>query len=244
MGRPSVVGVILVAAAIGAAGQSFDVASVKPDKSETGVDRIKISGGSLLIENVSLKRLIGMACGIAEWSDYLLSVPGWMDDERFDISAKAAPGTMDADVLVMLRRLLEDRFGLMLHRETREFSAYALIVAKGGAKVPRAAQPERAYMFRTLPGHASGTSVSMGALAGILSRQVFQLDRRVVDLTGLTGTFDVTLDWAPEGSLGDEAMKPSLLTALQEQFGLRLEARKIPLEVLVVDRGNRVPTAN
>src|SRR5689334_19508841 len=74
---------------------AFDVASVKADKSGTGVDRIKRSDGSWLIQNVSLKRLIGMAYGVAEGRDYLLHGPEWMDTENFDIAARFAPGASD-----------------------------------------------------------------------------------------------------------------------------------------------------
>lgn len=224
--------------------QSFDVASVKSDKSETGVDRIKVAKGSLIIENVSLKRCIGMAYGLAEGRDYLFSGPDWLDSERFDILAKFPEETPQADVLVMLQKLLAERFGFAFHGETREFNAYALVVAKGGPKLKPSAAPEGSYKFRAQGGHAVGSSISMGMLADRLSRPDFQLDRRVVDLTGLQGAFDLTLDWRPVGAEAEDTARPSIFTALQEQLGLRLEARKVPLEVLVVDRVNRAPTAN
>jgi uncharacterized protein (TIGR03435 family) len=216
------------------AAQSFDVASVKPDKSETGVDRIKLSKGSLIIENVSLKRCIGMAYGIAEGRDYLFAGPDWLDSERFDILAKFPADTPEHDALVMLQNLLADRFNLAFHRETREFSAYALVIGKGGPKLKPAAAPGGAHKFKAQEGHAVGSSISMGMFADRLSRPDFQLERRVVDLTGLAGTFDLTLDLT----------EASIFTALQEQLGLKLQARKVPLEVMIVDRVNRVPSAN
>jgi uncharacterized protein (TIGR03435 family) len=218
---------------------SFEVSSVKSDKSETGVDRVKIAEGSLIIQNVSLKRCIGLAYG----RDYLLSGPDWLDSERFDISAKFPPETLDHDVLLMLQGLLAERFNLALHRETRQFSAYALVIGKGGPKLHAAAAPDGEYMFRAQAGRATGSSISMHAFADRLSRSVFQLDRQVVDFTGLTGTFDLTLDWNPNNTQSD-ATGPSIFTAVQEQFGLKLEPRKVPLEVLIVDHVNRVPTAN
>ncbi len=224
--------------------QSFDVASVKPDKSETGVDRIKFLKGSLIIENVSLKRCIGVAYGIADGRDYLFSGPDWLDSERFDILAKFPEETAGPDVLVMLQHLLKERFNFAFHGETREFNAYALVLGRGGPKLKPSAAPEGGYKFKALGGHAVGSSISMGMLADRLSRPDFQLDRRVVDLTGLKGAFDLTLDWSPLGAEAEDTARPSIFTALQEQLGLKLEARKVPLEILVVDRVNRVPTAN
>jgi uncharacterized protein (TIGR03435 family) len=223
---------------------AFEVASVKPDKSETGVDRIKNAKGSLIIENVSFKRCIGMAYGIPDGRDYLFSGPDWLDAERFDISAKFPPETPDPDFLLMLQRLLAERFDLRLHHETREFSAYALVIGKSGPKVHAAAAPDASYMFTARSGHASGSSISMPAFADRLSRPAFQLDRPVVDFTGLKGTFDLTLDWSLVGAQVDDTTGPSIFTAIQEQLGLKLEPRKIPLDVLIVDHANKVPTEN
>ena len=233
-GVNSIVAALLIA-------QSFDVASVKPDKSQTGVDRIKVLKGSLIIENVSLKRCIGMAYGIAEGRDYLFSGPDWLDSEHFDILAKFPEETPEPEVLAMLQNLLKERFHFAFHGETRELNAYALVIGKGGPKLKPSAAPEGSYRFKALGGHAVGSSISMGMLADRLSRPDFQLDRRVVDLTGLKGAFDFTLDWCP---MSVDADGPSIFTALQEQLGLKLEARKVPLEVMVVDRVNRVPAAN
>ena len=226
----------------------FEVASVKPDRSETGVDRVHISNGSLIIENVSLKRCIGLAYGVAEGRDYLFSGPGWLDSERFDISARFPASTAEPDVRLMLQRLLDERFKLRLHRETREFSVYALTAGKGGAKLHPAAQPDAPYAFSANPGHASGASLTMAAFADRLARPVFQLDRQVVDFTGLKGTFDLTLDWGPETtqveSQTDRVPGASIFTALQEQLGLKLEPRQVPLEVLVADYADKVPSEN
>ncbi len=223
---------------------AFEVASLKPDKSGTGVDRIKRNGGSWIIENVSLKRLIGMAYGVADGIDYQFKGPDWWDLENFDISAKFPPGTSDSDVLLMLQRLLDERFRLRLHHESREFSAYALVVDKRGAKVRRTAAPGP-YRFSARDGHGVGTSVTTAMLANRLSKEV---GRPVVDFTGLTGQFDLTLDWKPETMQPEKAEalsdRPSIFAALQEQLGLKLEPRKLSLDVLVVDAGVKVPVGN
>lgn len=223
---------------------AFDVASVKPDASETGVDRIDISKGNVIIQNVSLRRLINIAYGIPDSREYLLAAPDWLATERFDISAKFPLSTPDPDVLLILQRLLGERFSLALHRETRQISGYALLPGKNGPKLRPAASPRPFANFRAQSGHAEGTSVSMPDLADRLSRTSFQLDRPVVDFTGLTGRYDLTLDWSPIDKQTENAAGPSIFAAIEEQLGLRLEARKMPLEVLIVDHADRVPAAN
>jgi uncharacterized protein (TIGR03435 family) len=239
-----IIATLIVLAGSAMAQPAFDVASVKPDASETGVDRINISKGSLIIRNVSLRRLINMAYGIPDSREYLLTGPDWLDTERFDISAKYPLSTSDPDVLQMLQRLLGERFSLTLHRETRQISGYALMIGKNGPKLRPAASSRPFANFRALSTHAEGTSVSMPDLADRLSRPPFQLERPVVDSTGLTGRFDLTLDWSPIDKPAENAAAPSIVSAIEEQLGLRLEARKMPLEVLIVDHADRVPAAN
>jgi uncharacterized protein (TIGR03435 family) len=223
---------------------TFEVASLKPDKSGTGVDRIKRFPGSWIIENVSLKRLIGMAYGVAEGTDYLFKGPDWWDTENFDISAKFPPDTPDSQALLMLQHLLDERFKLKLHHESREFSVYALVVDKRGSKVRLSATPGP-YKFSARGGHGVGISVTMAQFANRIAKEV---GRPVVDFTGLTGQFDLTLDWKPEGDQQENpdvtSDRPSIFSALPEQLGLKLEARKVSLDVLVVDAGVKVPLEN
>ncbi len=231
---------------------TFDVASVKANNSGTGVDRIKNSGGLLLIENVSLKRLICMAFDVSESQDYLLSGPDWMNSENLDIQARFPPDTPNSKFLLMFQRLLEERFKMVSHREPRQFSVIALVRGngkKGAPGIHPAAAPGGAYRFKAVGGHATGFSISMAMLAGRLSRPDFGLDHPVLDLTGLEGTFDVTLDWKPEhvqeGAQAPEGESDaSIFVAIEEQLGLRLEPRKMWLEVLVIDQMNNVPVEN
>jgi uncharacterized protein (TIGR03435 family) len=167
-----------------------------------------------------------------------------METETFDISAKFPSGTSDSQVLLMLQRLLDERFKLKLHREAREFSAYALVVDKHGSKLRPTATPGP-YRFSARNGHAAGQSVSMDQFADRLSKQV---DRQVVDFTGLTGQFDLTLDWRLEGTQTEKSNtaddRPSIFSALPEQLGLKLELRKVSLDVLIVDAAWKVPAEN
>jgi uncharacterized protein (TIGR03435 family) len=155
--------VVLIAIAGNVPAQSaFEVASVKPDASETGVDRINITKGNLIIQNVSLRRLINMAYGIPDGREYMLAGPDWLGSERFDISAKYSPEIRDEDVPPMLQSLLSERFNLALHRETRQISGYALVTGKNRPKLRAAASPRTFANFRALSGHAEGTCVSSG----------------------------------------------------------------------------------
>ena len=243
-GSGLIAGVIIAAfAAAGLwaqAGPRFDAATVRPNHFGTGVDHIRIGGGSVTIQNVSLKRLIGMAYGVQEGRSYLFSGPDWLDSENFDVLAKYPADTPDAQVLRMLQHELEDRFSLRLHRETKEFSAYALLLTKDGPKFHPSTR-QGAYKFSFQNGRAVGSAVTMGMFGDRLSRSDFGLDRPVVDRTRLTGTYDITLDWKPGEP---DTPSASLFTAIQEQLGLRLEAQKIPLEVLVVDHAEKAPKEN
>jgi uncharacterized protein (TIGR03435 family) len=150
----------------------------------------------------------------------------------------------------MLQKLLADRFKLTLHRTTKEFPVYELVTAKNGPKLKEVeAGGSNTNSGR---GHMTATRISMQRLSEFLSRQV---DRPVLDMTGLKGVFDLTLDWTPDESLSakkpgegevaiDAPKSPSLLTALQEQLGLKLQARRAPIEILVVDHAEKVPTEN
>lgn len=189
-----------------------------------------------------------MAYGVPDGRDYLFSGPDWLDSERFDIAATFPAETPDQQVMPMLQRLLDERFKLILHHQSREFTVYALVVAKSGAKLQASAKQTAAYKFSAQAGHATGSSLSMPQFADRLSRPVFGLNRQVLDFTGLQGRFDLTLDWRPDSTQAEDteakADRPSLFTALPEQLGLSLEKRKVPLDVLVIDHANRVPVEN
>ncbi len=154
----------------------------------------------------------------------------------------------------MLRTLLADRFKLAFHREPRDFSIYALEIAKGGAKLkPSTAAPtdqpavvSTVYPQRILmPAH----NVSMADFVSVLQRAI--LDRPVVDKTGLTGRFDFNLEWAPDesqfggdvGAASSDTPVPPFFTAIQQQLGLRLEATRGPIETIVVDQAEH-PSAD
>jgi uncharacterized protein (TIGR03435 family) len=162
--------------------------------------------------------------------------------------------------MVMLRKLLAERFNLTFHREKKEFSIYELTVAKGGPKMAASTAPfdEASNVTSTLfPASSGGIdralmpahNVTMQEFASVLQRGI--LDRPVVNNTGLSGRYDFDLEWTPDESqfggqlppCAPDTPKPGLFAAMQQQMGLRIEAARGPLETLVIDRLDR-PSEN
>jgi uncharacterized protein (TIGR03435 family) len=143
---------------------------------------------------------------------------------------------------------LAGRFKLAVHRESKETSGYALVIAKGGTKLQESGGPRGYFTVRT--GLISGTRVSLRELTRALEGR---LNRPVVDNTGLTAMYDIKLEWTPDQvprppDGGDERLGPdpgpSLFTALQDQLGLRLQTHKVPVDLVIVDHVEKVPTEN
>ena len=222
---------------------SFEVASIKPNNSGSGHSDSHRTNGRFTSSNVTLKRYIARAYNL---DDDQISGPDWLATEHFDIVAKAPAAADNDHIALMLQSLLEDRFKLALHRETREMRAYALVVAKNGSKLTPAVD-DGSSSTNTHNSHMTAHHVSMEHLASALTRST---GLRVVDMTGLHGVFDFTLEWDPSStslSPGDPPAKtdaPSIFTALEEQLGLKLEPRKLPVEILVIDHIEKTPTDN
>ncbi len=221
---------------------AFEVASVKPNKSGCGSTSTHTRSGEIVMENISLKGWMERAYNV---KDYSLSGPPWLDSECFDVIAKPPAGTPQNRFNAMLQTLLVERFKLAFHHESKMLPAYALIVDKKGPKI----QPVEAGGSTGTSsgrGRLTGSKVSMAEFAEQLS---VQLDRPVQDLTRLQGVFDYKLLWTEDkpvapGAPDDSATGPSLFSAMQEQLGLKLEGRKLPVQILVVDHIERVPTEN
>ena len=241
--------------------QSFEVASVKPNKSgETTSFLQGRPGGNFAVGNMTLRGLIFFAYGIQGLQ--LVGAPDWIATERFDITARAAAdvpptpiGRISPEAL-MLRSLLEDRFRLSAHRETRDLPIYALVLARAdGRPGPRLRQTTSDYCAKRLEaagkageavppgGPVCGMLPSVNELtAGALPMNEFarflalNTGRLVVDRTGLTGVWDFDLKYSPDNAPNPDPDRPSIFTALQEQLGLRLQATTGPVEVLVIDR--------
>lgn len=183
--------------------------------------------------NSTLERMIQAAFHLREGE--LAGVRGWMGSDRFDVEAKPEAGANFEDELAMLRTLLIERFQLRYHTESRQLTTLALVLAKGGSKV-RASQDGGGKERITIrPGEISGVHIPFGHFVSVLGAQ---LKQGVANETGLAGPFDLTLTFLPEGA-ADAASGPSVYAALEEQLGLRLEARKRQVEVLVIDAAEK-----
>ncbi len=202
-------------------------------------------------KNASLKSVIMSAYNLKAFE---LSGPEWLGKAGFNIVAKVPPAATKAQIKAMLQQLLADRFGLVVHRESRDTPVYALVVAKGGAKLAPAKDPtDGGGSFGGSKGIARwvGTNQTGRSIADHLS---FYMDRPVIDDTGLPGTYDFTLSWTPEypmvrigppladAEAADPA--PTIFTAIQDQLGLKLEPRHVPMDIVVVDRVSKMPTDN
>jgi uncharacterized protein (TIGR03435 family) len=233
---------------------AFEVASIKPADPAANGSSTRTSQGRLTMTNVTLKRCIQIAYRIQEYQ--VSGGPNWLDTARFDIVAKAAdsdeklPNTVRQERMeAMIRTLLGDRFQLAIHRETKLLPAYTLTVGKNGHKL-KEAEPGEGSSTSSGRGKLTAKRVSMADLAIRLSSL---MDRPVVDMTGVKGTFDLALEWTPDDAQPaakpggneevDKASGPSIFTAIQEQLGLRLEAQKAPVEKIVIDRAER-PSEN
>jgi len=221
---------------------AYEVVSIRPCKSDDGMS-MRITANRLSAKCVTLWGLVYNAFSVRP-SDPIPGLPGWASETPFDVEAK-----MNDEMLavlqklprqeqgeqrhLMLQSLLADRFKLKVHRETKERPIYALVVAKGGFKLKESPASEvNNPMSGWNPGRIEVRGGSIGNLAFGLSDV---LGRVVVDKTGITGKFHITLEWAPDELQGTPDAGPSVFTAIQEQLGLKLESTKGPVEILVVD---------
>ena len=225
---------------------SFEVASIKPAPPQPmGHMSVRMSSDAARVaySNVNLRDVIVAAYKVKEKQ---ISGPEWLDTARWDIQAKVPADVPKEQIPAMLQALLAERFAMKLHRETKTMSVYALVEAKSGVKAHVAANQEGNAMNTSSgpKGRTMKGSFSMESLAVYLSNR---MDRPVIDVTGLSEKYDVEMTWNPDektSGSGDTAEAPSIYTALQETLGLKLEARKMPVEMLVIDSVNKVPIEN
>jgi len=240
-------GLLTVIVLTAGAQTAFEVASIKPNRSLVTGSAIRLSKGRVSMENVSLKKVLLNAYGIPDDRDYTVEGPPWLATERFDIDAAFPAETSVSQVRQMMQTLLSERFQLSLHRETRQLPLYSLVVAKSGPKI-HAVEDGQARTSGG-PGRLEATRITMQKLADLLGRI---MGLPVIDATNLSGVFDFTLEWSPnetqatpqDGAEPGGTVESSIFTALQEQLGLKLVGGKGPVEVLVVDRIEKAPTAN
>jgi uncharacterized protein (TIGR03435 family) len=222
---------------------AYDVTSIKLNKSGENRTSVWIEGPTFTATNLPLKRLIESAYNIK--ASLISGIPDSMAGLCFDVTSKmldADPEALkkmrDKDKMQLLFPVLLQRFHLKAHTETRTLPIYELQIASGGSKL------------KQVTGDGDGTvnmngremilkNMDAGRLAGFLSDVV---QRKVIDKTGLKGSYDLDLTWSPEGADQNDG-PPVIFTAVQEQLGLKLVPAKGPVEVLVVD-SIEMPTEN
>jgi uncharacterized protein (TIGR03435 family) len=262
----------------------FEVASIRPSGppviGQVNIG-VHVDGAQVRCTSFSLNDYIGMAYKVR---NYQISGPEWLASDRYDINAKLPEGAAREQVPEMLQTLLAKRFQVKMHRDTKPYPVYGLMVAKGGAKlkeIPRDEADNKGDVDVKVAGGRGGVSLNLGkgssftfadnrleakklSMAGLADLLARFMDRPVVDMTELKGNYDIALDLAPEDfrsmqiraaiaagvtlppealRLLDNASDSSLHTALQG-VGLKLEPRKAPIEVLVIDHAEKVPTEN
>lgn len=202
---------------------------------------MRIKGLSVNITDNTLKDLIRMAYQV---KDHQISGPSWMATEKYEIVATMPAGSTRDQAPEMLRTLLQERFHLMLHRETKKMAVYALVPAKSGPKLTPAADTPSGrggWMSANGPRRVLARSSSLSSFAERLTRAA---DRPVIDMTGITGLYDFDLTFSPELSVTPTDSGPTLAVALQAQLGLKLEKRDMDIDVMIIDRVDKIPTEN
>ncbi len=247
---------------------SFDVVSIKPSSGYGAVGSRGGPGtrtpGVWTCQNMTLDNIVWIAFNLRSQE---LVAPAWMNEPRFDIMATIPDGATREQLFPMLQNMLAERFGLKVHRGEKEVHGYELTVAKNGPKFKESGPeppPKDTAPFvphrpsigadgypEVFPGitgvNVSGNRARGQWLRAKMERLVRDLDysagKPVVDATGLPGVYDFSLYWVTDSAPPD-AGGPTLSDALQEQLGLKLQAKKVVIPIVVVDHAERVPTAN
>jgi uncharacterized protein (TIGR03435 family) len=224
---------------------AFEAATIKPSQDAPHHSGTHTRTGLLMIQGQTLHTLIRTAYHLMP--NQVEGGPKWAESERYDINAKSEGPAEDPELMRMLQTLLADRFQLTFHTEKKEFPGYALVVAKGGLKIHPVDQAVDRTNSNSNDLHASVEleGATLAKFADILSRS---MPMPVVDQTGIAGAFTFKLEWSRDdrtarGSDSNGAVpvdnSPTIFSALQEQLGLKLESKKLPMDVLVIDRAEK-----
>jgi uncharacterized protein (TIGR03435 family) len=258
----------------------FEAADVRVDKLDLPLSAEFLPSGQVTLRGITMKMLIGIgwrethmlpeltslalsvAPSVAQLkvvqADYLKGGPAWMDSDRFDVVAKAPEGTPVPTMRLMLQKLLEDRFHLVVHREEKVLKVYSMTIAKGGAKL-KEAQGGNAVCAPSIGDdnvyHRDCRNMTMAELVEQLPAYAprFFEGRPVVDATNLQGAWDFRLDWTPlSGGLAGLQAAPgqefdsgtTIFATMEKRLGLKLEQREQPMMIIVIDRIDHFPTEN
>jgi uncharacterized protein (TIGR03435 family) len=253
--------VLLLARALQSGGQTpppstvatqaeFEVASVKIVNHPVPPHAVSLNirRGTLTMDAAELRQIVGLAYGMQRVR--VEGGPDWADQELYDIQAKAEnPEATRDEIRAMLQALLIERFKLAFHRETRQLPVYTLVVAKGGSRLQEAKEEEKTGVSFTANSGKLQLSLLKQPVAALVNTLANRLGHPVLNQTGLTAMYDFKLEFAPDMAPRPDGSAPmlngvpaeygpSLFTALQEQLGLKLEEKKGPVEVMVIDHAD------
>lgn len=218
----------------------FEVASIKLNTSNDTGSRNDFGGANVVFRNYVLGSILQNAFMVDRLA---LEAPDWLYRERFDITARVPNEKASLDERrKMLQALLIDRFGLAFHHETKMRAGFALVVARNGPKI-QPVPDVGSHDNDNRPGKMQRQRTTIGDFASTLA---YILRQPVVDETHMEGRYNIVLTYAPErGSDAPPADDgPSIFTAIEEQLGLKLQPRKVPVDIFVVDRCEKMPTEN
>jgi uncharacterized protein (TIGR03435 family) len=224
---------ILATALAFAQGQPvFDAASVKAASQSTGPSRTKLDSGRVVYTNSALIVFVMAAYGVN--ADRIAGIPNeFRYPTGYTIEATYPPGTSREQVAQMLQSLLAERFKLKVHHETRPTPVYALVIAKNGPTIKPSEAAAQSF-GNMQPGLFEAKKVPLSQVVNLMHNAGW-VDRTIVDQTNLTGAYDFSLKWTPDNVKPEDSTAPSIFTAVQEQWGLKLEPQTLPLDILVID---------
>jgi uncharacterized protein (TIGR03435 family) len=236
----------------------FEAATVKPVPAGTEYGGMRggpgtSSPGQIHYDATTLRAVIARAYGVQRFQ---IAAPKWIDDERYDIVAKIPPGTAMPQFQLMLQKFLADRFQLKLHKEERISSTLELTIAKSGSKLTAVPLPSAVPISGDAPKPApsglqwinEGEKVLVRGHAFTIRQLLVWIteatERQIVDKTGLTGAYDFEMPLAQPVDMDEQAFAGMLDATFEKYLGLKVVARKEPIETLVIDRLERVPVEN
>ncbi len=224
---------------------AFEVESIRLSDPSQHRQGIHADSHRMVLHGQTVTSMMIFACGVHP--SQILEGPEWRSQDRYDIEGvidlPGQPNTQQMQEIVL--KLLASRFGMTLHHDKRELRYYAVVPGKGGLKLAPSAAPQAQpeNYGNEVPGGIEMKFNNFTVAHFALAMQYF-MDRPLVDETGLPEMYDFTLKWAPgDAQSPDGNAPPGIFTAVQEQLGLKLEARKGPVDVVVIDRLER-PSAN
>jgi uncharacterized protein (TIGR03435 family) len=215
---------VLFVAATAACFAQTRLPSVQASTSAGNMRVQRLADGSWKIDNAPLKMLVGIAYNVKPYE--IAGGPAWIDSDKWDVHATQP----------QMQNLLRERFGLAVHRETREVPVYNLTVAQGSLKLKPSACRAGCGGIEVRRGRIEASGTPMQPFADALSEV---LGRPVIDKTGLGGTFDIRLEFLPDDAVDATGPDASIFNVLEEQLGLKLEPSQAPAEMLIIDRAEK-----